>query len=603
MTDSRTGQRDDTIADAALRVNLKLLDTLMNLAGELVLSRNQLLQSVKAEDMKGIALSSQRIDLITSDLQEAIMHTRMQPIDTIMNGFSDLTRGWAETDGKSLDLSIRGNEVELDKTILEALQAPLEGVLRHLVDLGLETPEARQQQGKDHTGLIAVTAEHDAGQVSITLTDDGRGLDPEDVVTWALSGGLATEEETGALTDRQKMELLFRSICPAKEGADEDPDATIASGIESLGGTLDISAVPGSGTRIQIKLPLTLAIIPSQIAAVGDERYALPQVNLNELIRIPAAQVKDKIEKVGDAAVVRLRGALLPLLDLAGLLDIERSYVDETTGDVHPERRKNIADRRSRQLLGKTENTSPEDKDDWQARLAADRRQSKGSATNIAVVSAGAYKYGLVVDRFLDAEEIVVKPMGRHMKGCDAYAGATIMGDGKVALILDISNLAAMAELATSDETKALDREIAETEAGDTTELILFKNGDTEHLCAPQDRVARIERIRTADIEEIGNTRVIQYRGGSLPLFTPNQVADVGPLPEKADQEVLVLKTGDKEIGLMVTPPVDTVAVALEVDDSTLSGRAVTGSAVINGNTTLVLDVDEMVRILKPEWD
>ncbi|MCG8617677.1 MAG: chemotaxis protein CheW [Desulfobacterales bacterium] len=603
MTDSRTGQRDDTIADAALRVNLKLLDTLMNLAGELVLSRNQLLQSVKAEDMKGIALSSQRIDLITSDLQEAIMHTRMQPIDTIMNGFSDLTRGWAETDGKSLDLSIRGNEVELDKTILEALQAPLEGVLRHLVDLGLEAPEARQQQGKDHTGLIAVTAEHDAGQVSITLTDDGRGLDPEDVVTWALSGGLATEEETGALTDRQKMELLFRSICPAKEGADEDPDATIASGIESLGGTLDISAVPGSGTRIQIKLPLTLAIIPSQIAAVGDERYALPQVNLNELIRIPAAQVKDKIEKVGDAAVVRLRGALLPLLDLAGLLDIERSYVDETTGDVHPERRKNIADRRSRQLLGKTENTSPEDKDDWQARLAADRRQSKGSATNIAVVSAGAYKYGLVVDRFLDAEEIVVKPMGRHMKGCDAYAGATIMGDGKVALILDISNLAAMAELATSDETKALDREIAETEAGDTTELILFKNGDTEHLCAPQDRVARIERIRTADIEEIGNTRVIQYRGGSLPLFTPNQVADVGPLPEKADQEVLVLKTGDKEIGLMVTPPVDTVAVALEVDDSTLSGRAVTGSAVINGNTTLVLDVDEMVRILKPEWD
>jgi two-component system chemotaxis sensor kinase CheA len=603
MTDSRTGQRDDTITDAALRVNLKLLDTLMNLAGELVLSRNQLLQSVKAEDMKGIALSSQRIDLITSDLQEAIMHTRMQPIDTIMGGFSDLARGWAEADGKSLDLSIRGNEVELDKTILEALQAPLEGVLRHMVDLGLETPETRQQQEKDHTGLIAVTAEHDAGQVSITLTDDGRGLDPEDVVTWALSRGLTTEEQTEALTDRQKMELIFRSICPAKDGADEDPDATIASGIESLGGTLDISAVPGSGTRIQIKLPLTLAIIPSQIAAVGDERYALPQVNLNELIRIPAAQVKGKIEKVGDAAVVRLRGALLPLLDLAGLLDIKRNYVDQTTGEILPERRKNIADRRSRQLLGKTENTRPDDKDDWQARLAADRRQSKGSATNIAVVSAGAYKYGLVVDRFLDAEEIVVKPMGRHMKGCDAYAGATIMGDGKVALILDISNLAAMAELATSDETRALDREIAETEAGDTTELILFKNGDTEHLCAPQDRVARIERIRTTDIEEIGNARVIQYRGGSLPLFTPNQVADVGPLPEKADQEVLVLKTGDKEIGLMVTPPVDTVAVALEVDDSTLSGRAVKGSAVINGNTTLVLDVDEMVRILKPEWE
>ncbi len=603
MTDSQTGPRDETITDAALRVNLKLLDTLMNLAGELVLSRNQLLQSVKAEDLKGIALSSQRIDLITSDLQEAIMHTRMQPIDSIMNGFSNLARDWAKAQGKSLDLSIRGNEVELDKSILESLQSPLEGVLRHLVDLGLEPPEKRQEQGKDHTGLITVTAEHDAGQVSITLTDDGRGLDPDKVLAWAMSMGLTTEEQAGGFSDRQKLELIFQSICPGRDGSEKTPDATIASGIESLGGTLDISTVAGSGTTIRIKLPLTLAIIPSQIAAVGNERYALPQVNLNELIRIPAAQVKDKIEKVGDAAVVRLRGALLPLLDLAGLLDIQRQYVDEATGEEFPERRKNIADRRSRQLLDKTEDTTPDDKDAWHARLTSDRRQSKGSATNIAVVSAGAYKYGLVVDRFLDAEEIVVKPMGRHMKGCAAYAGATIMGDGKVALILDISNLAAMASLATSDETRSLDREIAEADTGDTTELILFKNGDTEHLCAPQDRVARIERIRTADIEDIGNTRVIQYRGGSLPLFTPEQVADVGPLPQKADQEVLVLKTGDKEIGLMVTPPVDTVAVALTIDDATLTGRAVKGSAVINGNTTLVLDVDEMVRILKPEWN
>lgn len=600
MTDPLNSPRDDAAA-AALRVNLTLLDTLMNLAGELVLSRNQLLQSVKAEDMKGIALSSQRIDLITSELQEAIMHTRMQPIDTILSSLPGLAEGWAESGGKVLEFTVRGNEVELDKTILESLHGPLRELLRHLVDLSIEPPEKRMEQGLPAAGRIFVAAEHDAGQVNITLADDTPGLAPDAVLAWAVARGLVTEEAAAGMSDRQKLELIATSACPGKEGAEGDT-ATIASVVESMGGTLEVKAVAGSGTRIRVKLPLTLAIIPSQIAAVGRERYALPQVNLNELIRIPAAQAKERIEKVGDAAVVRLRGALLPLLDLAGLLDIRRRYTDPATGELRAERRKNIADRRSRQLLrdsgGTQTDPGPRDR---QERAAADRRTSQESAIHIAVVSAGAYRYGLVVDRFLDAEEIVVKPMGRHMKGCEAYAGATIMGDGRVALILDISNLAAMASLSTTEETRNLEQKTAGAGAADTTELILFKNGETEHLCVPQDRVARLERIRTADIEEIGNARVIQYRGGSLPLFFPAQVADVGPLPEKEDREVLVLKAGEREIGLMVTPPVDTVAVALEVDTAILAGGAVAGSAVIKEKTTLVLDVDRMVEILKPE--
>ncbi len=548
----------------SIRVSVGLLDTLMNLAGELVLSRNQLLQGVNKSNIKATGKSCQRIDLITSELQEAIMQTRMQPIDIILNKFRRIVRDRSQRLNKSIDLVIEGNDVELDRTIIESINEPLKHLVNMAVDHGIELPGKREHLGKKAAGTITLKAFHDAGQVNIILSDDGSGFDP------ARADG---------------MDCVF-------------------SGIEQIGGNIEMNSTPDKGTDIQIKLPLTLAIIPSQITSVENERFAVPQVNLDELIRIPASDIKDRIEKVGDADVVRLRGELLPLLDLSKMLGIEKIYIDPETGSKFIDRRENISDRRSRLLLTDTDKASEkaEDQPVRHQRSAKDRRYSAKSALHIAVVSAGVYKYGLIVDQFHDSEEIVVKPVGRHLKKCRAYSGATIMGDGKASLILDISNLAQMAGLSTLSETRQLVKSIEKTSSLEKVAMITFKNSENEYFAALLDTVDRIERIQSSDIEQIGGKKVIQYRGGALPLFELSEVTDVNPVPQKNQQELIVFKVRGRKIGLKVSLPVDTLEIEPNIDVTTLKGTAVTGSIIINGHTTLLVDIYQMVRMLKPEW-
>jgi len=611
---AKAQEKDLTIGgkpQSSLRVNVGLLDTLMNLAGELVLSRNQLLQGVNSSNAKATELSSQRIDMITSELQEAIMRTRMQPIANILNKYSRVVRDLSHQLGKSIDLEIEGKDVELDKTILESINDPLTHLVRNSVDHGIETPMEREQMNKKGTGKIILKAFHDAGQVNIVISDDGRGLYPDKIASSAIEKGLISESRVEEMSDKQKTELIFLpGFSTAKEVTDVSGRGVgmdvVVTNIEALGGIIELDSTPGQGTNIQIKLPLTLAIIPSQITSVGNERYAVPQVNLNELLRIPASQIKEKIEKVGDADVVRLRGELLPLLNLADMLGIQRTFVDPETGEEHEDRRTSLSDRRSKvHHMPEGHSISENQTEEETKRAKSDRRYHASSAINIAVVSAGAFKYGLVVDQLHDSEEIVVKPVGRHLKKCTAYAGATIMGDGKVALILDISNLAQMAELSAVAEASQNAAKAAEEEAAaraDKVALLTFKNNEKEHFAAPLSIVERIERIKTSDIEQVGDRKVVQYRGGSLPLYELSQVANVEQLPERDQQEVIVFKVKDRELGLMVTPPVDAQEVVLNIDSSTLKQPAVSGSMIINNHTTLLVDVFELVKTLNPEW-
>lgn len=510
---------------------------------------------------------------------------------------------------KSIDLEITGQDVELDKTILESINDPLTHLIRNSVDHGIESPVKREQAGKNATGKIKLKAFHEAGQVNIEISDDGKGLDPERISDIALSKGLVTENQIAEMSDKEKIELIFMAGFSTAQtvtdvsGRGVGMDVVITN-IEILGGIVDLDSTPGKGTITQIKLPLTLAIIPSQIAAVSDEKYAIPQVNLDELLRIPASEVKTRVEKVGDASVVRLRGELLPLLDLTKVLGIEKNFIDPDTDTEHPDRRENIADRRSKQLEETDEGNIEETTDDSPERETEDRRYHASSALNISVVSAGAFKYGLVVDELLDSEEIVVKPVGRHLKKCQAYAGATIMGDGRVALILDISSLAQMANLTAITKKKSMQK--AKNEKGDPASekvaLLTFRNAESEYFAAPLNLVERIERIKLADIEEVSNRKVVQYRGGALPLYEISQAADVKPLPIREQQEVIVFNVKNKELGLMVTPPVDALEIALEIDESTLKQSCITGSMIINEKTTLLIDIFEFMKEMNPEW-
>ena len=610
------GSSKPSKAETSLRVHVSLLDSLMNLAGELVLSRNQLLQTIGSDDLRNAETVGQRIDLITSELQEAIMLTRMQPIGNVFNKFPRVVRDLSKKLGKSIDLTIVGKDVELDKTIIEAINDPLTHLVRNSVDHGIEMPDERKKSGKSETGLVILKAYHEAGQVVIEISDDGKGLDGDALANSAVNKGLLTAEQIQAMSEKEKINLIFLpGFSTAKEVTDVSGRGVgmdvVKTNLDQLGGHVDIISEIGVGTTISIKLPLTLAIIPCQIIETGGERYAIPQVNLEELLRIPAGQVKERVERVGDAEVVRLRGNLLPLIRLADVIGIQRTYYDPETNEAKPDRREQISDRRGRNSpLFNTENDVQKresQKDGSAVRSVLDRRFSASSALNIVVVSTGAMKYGLIVDRLQDSEEIVIKPLGRHLQQCKGYAGATIMGDGRIALILDVSNLARMANLTSLDGSdRAAEVAQAAEEAikakKDKQSLLIFKSSEEEQFGVPLNQVERIEKIKRSDIEDLGGKRVMKYRGGSLSLICVDDVAMVQPLADHENLLVIVFNIAKRAVGLLAIGPIDALEIAADIDDTTLSQTGIMGSTIIDKQTTMLVNVFEMVQTLFPQW-
>lgn len=599
-------------SDTTLRVHVSLLDSLMTSAGELVLSRNQLLQTISSKDFRNIDAVGQRLDLITSELQEAIMLTRMQPIGNVFNKFPRVVRDLSKQLGKTMELSIIGKEVELDKTIIEAINDPLTHLIRNSVDHGIEMGHVRKAAGKKEDGTIVLKAYHEAGQVCIEISDDGKGLDGEALAASAINKGLLTLEQTQVMSDKEKIHLIFM---PGFSTAAEVTDVSgrgvgmdvVKTNLDKLGGNVDIISEVGKGTTISIKLPLTLAIIPCQIIDVSSERYAIPQVNLEELLRIPAAHVKDRIERVGDAEVVRLRGNLLPLIRLADVIGLERQFLDEESETYEDDRRANIADRRGieSELIPAYDVVDGTDKSP--NRSVIDRRNAICSALNIVVVSTGSMKYGLIVDTLQDSEEIVIKPLGRHLQQCTAYAGATIMGDGRIALILDVSNIARMANLTSlegshraAEVAKAAEDELRKHQ--DRQSLLIFRNDVNEQFAIPLNQVERIEKIKRSDIEEVGQHRTMQYRGGSLTLIRVDDVAMVAPISDQEDLLVIVFNVAQTTVGLLAIGPIDAIEVTVDIDERTLQQNGIMGSTIINDHTTLLVNVFEMVQTLFPDW-
>jgi two-component system, chemotaxis family, sensor kinase CheA len=603
--------------DSSIRVAVSLLDELMTLAGELVLSRNQLLQTIHSSDTRNAEAVGQRIDLITSELQEAIMLTRMQPIGNVFNKFPRIVRDLSKKLGRQIELTIVGQDVELDKTIIEAINDPLTHLVRNSVDHGIETPEQRDKKGKPNKGTIILKAFHEAGQVVIEITDDGKGIDGNLLVEVALQKGLITADQATSMSEKERTNLI---LMPGFSTAPKVTDVSgrgvgmdvVKTNLDKLGGSIEIKSMVDKGSTISIKLPLTLAIIPCQIVRTGKERYAIPQANLEELLRIPAAQVKKRVEKVGGAPVVRLRGNLLPLIKLSDILGIEGIYEDNKTREERLDRRKNIADRRS--IHSPLVNSDTQELNDGELpskdqkyRGGSERRYAAASTLNIVVVSTGAMKYGLIVDQLRDSEEIVIKPLGCHLQQCKGYAGATIMGDGQISLILDVGNLAKMAGLTSFDET---DRGIAVATAEKDSihnrknqqALFTFRSSHQENFAIPLNQVERIEKVKSVDVELMGGKRVMQYRGGSLPLISVDEVATVQPLADQEDLLVIVFNIREHPIGLLATGPVDAVDLSVDIDEITLKQQGIKGSIIIKGQTTMMIDIVELVEVVRPEW-
>ncbi len=609
----------------SIRVNLHLLNSLMNLSGELVLGRNQLLKSVAANNMKITEAVSKRVDAITTDLQKVIMLTRMHPVGSLFNRFPRMVRNLSLELGKKAAIEVQGAEVELDRSLLEAMSDPLNHLIRNAVDHGIEMPDMRVRNGKPETGLIKLRAFNEAGQVVMEVSDDGGGIDSEKVASVALSKGFVSKDHIRIMSHQDKMNLIFlpgfsmSGTISDLSGRGVGMDV-VKTNLDRLGGMVELSSTPGEGTRIKITLPLTLAVIPSQVVSTEGQLFAIPQMNLDELIRIPAARIKERIERVGDAEVVRLRNKLLPLVRLADILGIPRTFTDANNRQRMTDRRQSLSDRRSRKSpmieacfdpTGDPQDCTPGTGSGSShtpfSRSITDRRHHASSALHIALLSTGQFRYGLVVDAFHDSEEIVVKPLGRHVRSCRGYAGATIMGDGKVMLILDVNNLSEMAGLFSISGTRRA-VEVADTVEtsiaphADPTEILVFRNAEDEQFALPLEQVIRIERIRSSDIQSFGNFRIIPYRGGNLPVYCIDEVAHVHPMAVHDRLVVIVIQVADRELGLLAVGPVDSVTTHAVIDRMTMKQPGIMGSMILEGKITLLVDTQDFARCLRDSF-
>jgi two-component system chemotaxis sensor kinase CheA len=604
-------------ADNSLRVNVKILDNLMTQAGELVLTRNQFLQIVHSRSRQDFDAVSQRLDLVTSELQEAIMSTRMQPVGNVFNKFKRVVRDLAQKLGKEIELVLEGGEVEMDKTIIEALADPLTHLVRNSVDHGIELPEIRTLAGKAAAGTLQIKAFHEGGQVIIEIIDDGAGIDTARVKEKVLSMGAYDRSQLDAMQEHELLRLIFLpGLSTAREVTDVSGRGVgmdvVHANLSKVGGVFDIASKLGKGTTITIKLPLTLAIIPSLVVSVGGERFAIPQVNMVELVRVPAARVRERIERIGSALVMRLRGELLPIISLAEALGIEeRIYHDPELQQVKTCRRQRIDDRRGL-IATPSESAAPsaggaapgQAHSQPAGREIKDRRHSPQSAVNILVVSVGKFHYGLIVDKLLDSEEIVVKPLGSHLRKCQVYAGATIQGDGRVALILDVVGISkAMNLSAVADRVRSKGQQEADQVNLDAQSLLIVRNSPHEQMAITLGLISRIEKINRRQIECTGGRRNMQYRGGTLPLFSIDEAARVTPPDEQSSHlYVVVFPFGEREIGIMVSQIIDIITVSIAIDDTTHKQPGIMGSAIILEQITLLVDLFGVVSTVMPEW-
>jgi two-component system chemotaxis sensor kinase CheA len=599
-----------TVEDS-IRVNVGVLERLMNLAGELVLGRNQLRASIAQKNSRALITADQRINQITAELQDVIMQTRLQPIGNVFSKFPRVVRDIAGSLGKEIELDIRGKDVALDKSLIEALSDPLTHMVRNSVDHGVESPEDRVRAGKKRQGTVIIDAHHEAGQVVVEIADDGAGIDADRIGQAAEAKGLITAEQLARMSPQDKTALIFLpGLSTAKKLTDISGRGVgmdvVKTNLDRLGGKVEINTVIGKGTTFRIKLPLTLAIIPSLIVSVEGERFAIPQINVEELLRVQPEKAKTRIEIVGGTEVLVLRDRLIPLVRFADLIGVVPTYIDQKTGKREVDRRTKLADRRSpSHSLSSDEETKETPVEISAMRTGPDRRRSPAAALEIAVVTTGTQTYGLVVGAFHDTEEIVVKPLGSHLQGLREYAGATILGDGTVALILDVVGLATKAEIGSVSGTKRAreQHEAAEQERLiDTQALLLFHNAPDELCAAPLDTVLRIERIRPDQVETIGGRRTMQYRGGSLPLVTLSDTAKVKDIGDAKELAVMISNIRGHEVGLLGAMPVDVIETNAVIDQVTHRQIGIAGSTIIRNRTAMVADLFELVDATWPEW-
>lgn len=550
------------LTETHVRVDVHLLDKLMNLAGELVLSRNRLTQIANQLSDTELLTASQRLSLAVTEIQEQIMKTRMQPVGNVFNKFPRIVRDLSRSAQKQVQLKIEGAETELDRSIIESIKDPLTHMVRNSIDHGIEPPDIRVQKGKPAAGTLIMRAYHEGGQVIIEIQDDGAGIDPEKIKKKAIEKGVISPDQAQKLGNRDALMLIFQPGFSTAEkvtnisGRGVGMDV-VKTNIEKLGGTVELQSEVDQGTVVRIKIPLTLAIIPALVVQCGGQRYCIPQVNLVELVHLSLDEMEKDVQVIGNSEFYRLRGEILPLVRLNRILELAEDLID----------------------------------DDSSAGL------------NIVVLNSGDRQFGLVVDGISDSEEIVVKPLGKHLKYIPAFAGTTLMGDGRVALILDVVGLTSTLNL--RGEESLTQAQLMEEQAKIDEErqfLLLFTVAPQEFFAIPLALVNRLDKIKATDIEYVGGREVIQYRGHSIPVIRLENFLSISPLPEQDEYHLIIFHMNHQDVAFLVGQIEDSLDIAIEVDENIFKQEGVLGSAIIKDKTTLFIDVYQIIQMFDPDF-
>jgi len=613
-----------------IRVSVELIDKLMNLVGEMVLGRNQLHRAIAKfiDENPHLNPLVQNLNVVISEVQENIMQMRMQPVGNVLNKIPRIVRDLARQLSKEADLTIEGGSVELDKSVMEGLSDPLTHIVRNCADHGIELPEERIKAGKPRCGQIHIRAFHEGGQVHITVKDDGRGIDAEKVAEKAIARGFLTYNQVQRMNESEKLNLIFLPGLSTAETVTEISGRgvgmdVVKTNISRIGGHIEIRSIAGQGTTVHIIIPLTLAIIPSLIVGVGKCRFAIPQINVQELVCVKAGDPYNKIEKVGESEVIRLRDRLLPILSLSKILDIQATFIHPDTGEELPDRRRRIADRRKRlprrqreqkNLFGHLFGQAAADTDDLTDRRLehSDRRRSPHSDIYIVVLKVGGYAFGLHVNYLFDNEEIVVKPLSDHIKDCKCFAGATIMGDGRVAMILDAAGISSYSQLRFGEleaeerrrKERAAQQEISSlsvVQKHENQAILVFKNAAEEYFALPLMGISRLDIADPKAIGRVGEQEFINWRGMGLPLIRLEKLLPVSPIPEDAKELfVIIPKTPDRSpAGILVSRILDTIDIEVSLNKDAARPRGFAGSLIIADQLIFFLDIGELLDLFE----
>jgi len=576
-------------AEEFLRIKVDLLDRLMMLAGELVLVRNQQLMHLEQSDAT-LRSITQSLDSVTTELQETIMRTRMQPIGTVFSRYSRMTRDLARKLNKTINFVTEGDEVELDKNILEAIGDPLTHLVRNACDHGIETQAERNAAGKTEPPTVTLSAYHESGQIHVDVKDNGKGMGHEAIRRKCLEKHLKTEDELSRMTESDLLNLVFlpgfstSAVISDVSGRGVGMDV-VKTGVEKFGGSVSLSSVEGQGSVIKLRLPLTLAIIPSLIVQSGEERFAIPQVNLEELVCLYDKDAFTRIECAGAREVFRLRDTLLPMVRLREALARQRMFDEDALSEVteqNSEARKELAAK---------------------FKEAEESGHSMHYSLNFAVLRSGNLRFGLIIDRIHGSEEIVVKPMHRAVKGISLYSGATVLGDGKVAMILDAAGLAKHYNVRDVGGGKDSKKQKAATEEGaELRSLLLFSNGGNEQFGVSMQDVKRVEAIETSSIEKIGSQEYVTLDGVSTRVVRLEDGLQVQSSSQPENMFFLIPQNARKPYGLLVEKLVDSGHYEVKLNKESYKTDGVEGTALIKKKMTVLVNLEQLMQLVDGMW-